>query len=244
MRRKNTALIIKHGQVKPKVTPWTRWITASREMAGLDQSEFAPYIGRTRSTLANYETGITIPPPDVIAAIKTNFPLSPAAPDEGSNLVVTGQSLGSGVYGRLPYAGTVPASSSWGDPLSDSDLREIEPKFVGPGRFIAKVSGDSCYPALQQGDLTIWEVDESPAYGLIVLAERLTDQACTVKELKRLDNRDCLVPVNPESKPPPNDEGWMIRAKLIGVIANQDIEEQWFEARGLRADIMARKRRN
>lgn len=225
-----------------RVTAWTRWLKSVRHQAGLDQAEFAPFIGRSRSALAMYESGRIPLPADVVAAIRTAFPGSPSPPKDGE-LTILGQPHTEALFARIPYAGIVPASSQWGDPLSNDELREVDPKFAGPGRFMCRVQGDSCWPALWQGDLTIWEVNPAPHEGLIVLAERLNDQACTVKEYRRQNGRPSLCPVNPDYEEAFDPEGWKATAVLIGVLDRSEGPEiSYFNEGGLRAEFLKRMR--
>lgn len=137
---------------------------------------------------------------------------------------------------RMPYAGVVPAGD-WGDPLDTEDFIEVEVKFERKGRFATRVVGDSCYPALKQGDIAIWESDPSPAYGLIVLAERKGDHGVTVKELDYdpVAGRPTLEPINDRHDAPPDGDGWSASARLVGLIRNIDgVEQTWYLPVGLR----------
>jgi SOS-response transcriptional repressor LexA len=85
--------------------------------------------------------------------------------------------------------------------------------------------------------LTIWETDNDPAYGVIVIAERMEDRACTVKELvyDEQAKRSRLRPVNPDMAPPSDDGGWYVTARLVGVVrATDGPERTWFLPVGLR----------
>jgi transcriptional regulator with XRE-family HTH domain len=208
-----------------------------RTMYGLEQIELAAYIGRGRSAVAMYESGRTAIPLDVIARIHSEFPDAPKAPVESEEVKVLGTAIGEDSYATIKYAGVVPCSSKWGDPLTSEESRPIEAKFSGFDRFLCKVSGDSCWPALQQGDLTIWEADKQPPYGVIVIAQQSTDGGCTVKELAydRELHRPRLMPVNPMTDEPEDGDGWYIAARLVGVIRTTDgPEKTWYWPAGLR----------
>jgi Peptidase S24-like len=131
----------------------------------------------------------------------------------------------------------VPASTEWGDPLASEELIEVDGKYVNAKRFAATVTGDSCYPALHRGDLTIWESDPNASYGLIVLAQRNGDHGCTVKELV-YDNeagRSRLHPINPDYEDPDDGDGWGVIARLVAVVRQSDgPEKSWFYPKGLR----------
>jgi hypothetical protein len=138
---------------------------------------------------------------------------------------------------RMPYAGDVPCSREWGDPLSGGEFVEVDSQYQHPRRFAARVVGDSCYPALQPGDMTIWHSDMNPAYGLVVLAQRKGDHGCTVKVLEYDDalGRPRLHPVNPSSGEPEDGEGWGVVARLVAVIRNTDgLRRTWYMDTGLR----------
>lgn len=139
---------------------------------------------------------------------------------------------------QIPFAGDVPCSSDWGDPLASEEFIEVESQFEHSQRFAARVVGDSCYPALQPGDVTIWHADMSPPYGLIVLAQRKGDHGCTVK---RLDydtekGRPFLIPVNPSHAKPEDGEGWGVIARLVVVLRTTDgLRRSWYIDSGLRS---------
>lgn len=205
-----------------------RWLASVRVLQGLDQHEFSQYIGRSRSALTMYEQGERVIPIEVIAAILTNFPGTPPPPTGG--IEVVGQALPEDRKAYITYAGVVPCSKDWGDPLESQDRRSIDPEFAGANRFLCRVAGDSCYPALIEGDLTVWESDDNPAWGLIVLAQRTTDSACTVKQLvwDEALQRAILRPINPERQAPDDSDGWRVIARMIGVMRNTDgPPKQW-----------------
>lgn len=138
----------------------------------------------------------------------------------------------------MPYAGVVPAGD-WGDPLMSDDLLEVGLDVWKANRFLTTVAGDSCWPALQQGDEAMFETDAAPADGVIVLAQRRPDHAVTVK-LLRLDERGRprLVPVNPEYSEPQNGDGWHVIARLVCVKReSQDgAQRRIYHPRGIRPE--------
>lgn len=213
---------------------WLRRVRLSNEM---EQDEFGLIIGKSRSTVNMMERGERTVRPEVIAAIMTELPDTPLPPT--GDVVPTGSMLSapSAIRWELPYAGTVPCSGDWGDPLEGTELRPVDPDFTGSGRYICRVAGMSCYPALMEGDMTIWEEDRDPAPGVIVLAQRTADSACTVKQLQWSDSnsRYTLVPVNREFEAPPDDDGWEVVARLVGVIRKVNgIKRTWLNDEGLR----------
>lgn len=140
---------------------------------------------------------------------------------------------------QMRFAGVVPAASDWGDPLASEEMIEVDARYEHPKRFAAQLVGSSCWPALHQGDLTIWHSDEAPASGLIILAQNLPEHQCTVKQLRLDDQGQAqLVPVNPNEKAPPiGDAGWYPIARLVAVVrAAGRVERSWYNPAGLRAE--------
>lgn len=214
------------------------------------QYKVAEQFGIKRPTYSAWETGENTPPTSAIRRIAEAWGLPLAWFFDGQDTPPP--------YGALPvestvdrprtlasyspllirFAGIVPAGSDWGDPLASEEMIEVDAKFESPKRFAAQVAGNSCWPALVQGDLTIWHSDEAPAPGLIVLAQN-TEGGCTVKELALDENGLMrLVPINTDTHPPPDGDGWKPIARLVGVIrdAGDGIERTWYNPRGLRAD--------
>jgi hypothetical protein len=149
--------------------------------------------------------------------------------------------IGGVTHVLMRYAGEVPCGSEWGDPLSSTESLEVDMQFDHHLRFAARVVGDSCYPALLPGDLTIWHVDMNPPYGMIVLAQRKGDHGCTVKSLEYDEKlgRPRLLPVNPASGQPEDGEGWGVIARLVAVIRSTDgLRRTWFMDTGLRAKLL------
>jgi len=143
----------------------------------------------------------------------------------------------------IRFAGNVPAGE-WGDPLASEEMMEVDLRFVHNQRFAAKVIGDSCFPALVQGDVTIWHTDPNPPYGRIVIAQRKGDHDCTVKELHYDQTvlRPILKPVNPKYSAPPDGDGWGVIGYLVGLIRedSEGIEESYYNKRGFTAKQLIR----
>lgn len=139
---------------------------------------------------------------------------------------------------EIPMAGEVPAGT-WGDPLESSERVSVDPKYAEEnGRFLCKIVGDCCYPALHQGDTTVWQTDKTPPYGVIVLAQRSSGHECTVKELvfDQEARRARLMPINPQYEEADDFDGWYVVARLVGVIRNVDgLEKSWYIRQGIRA---------
>lgn len=227
---------------KTLVTPWTRWLKAVRASEGLKQDEFAQHIGTGRSALAMYETGAPIPAA-VVASIRHAFPSAAAPPSSGDVQILSNMGDEARTY-MIPYAGVVPASENWGDPLSQEEAKEVSPKLAGRGRYMCRVIGNSCWPALWQGDLTIWQKESAPNDGMIVLAERLSDRACTVKELVLHAGMPILKPINPEFPNMGDPDGWEVTAVLVGVLDySTGVEIEYYAKTGLRAEALSELRR-
>ena len=224
-------------------TPVRRWLRSIRAAYGYEQADLAHELGVSRSAVGMYETGHPLPT-EMVATLQERFPDVPkplGVADVPSLVEEIRPILGNATYleavpyAEIRYAGEVPASN-WGNPLSADTTTKVEAKFAGPGRFECKVVGDSCYPALKQGDRTIWESDHNPPYRKIVIAERSDDDACTVKQFtySARDGKPSLRPVNPRYDPPENGNGWRVTARLVGVIRMQNgAERTWYKPEGL-----------
>ena len=224
-------------------TPTRRWFRAIRGAYGLDQFQMADALGKSRSSIGGYETKIPVPR-DTFVEILRLFPdvpppkdlaLPPGLPLGESPIVGDAAYIEPKPYTELRYAGEVPATT-WGDPLSADTTEEVDGKYAGKNRFCTRVIGDSCYPALRQGDLAIWESDRNPPHRVIVLAERSEDDGCTVKQLlyDAIEGCDVLKPVNPRYDAPPNGLGWRATARLVGVVRKAEgPEKTWYWPQGL-----------
>ena len=230
---------------KTQVTEWTKWLKAIRVSYAVDQEEFGQRIGRTRSAVGMWETGQQVPPAKAVAAILTGFPEAPPPPGSAGAIQIKGTVEPEAIYAKILYAGVVPASN-WGDALNQAEPEPINPKFAGPKRFMCRVQGDSCYPALHPGDLIIFEQNHAPAEGMIVLAERSSDSACTVKEFKRINGVATLAPINPDPQfhDVSDEGGWRATAYLVGVIfAVHGAEAEFYSPTGLRVAQLLTLRR-
>lgn len=202
------------------------------------QSWLAEQLGVSQARLSNWETGKHDPPADVVKKAAEVLGVDEKYFDQGEAIAILGNPLYPVGFPmvKMPYAGVVPAGD-WGDPLATEDFIEVDVRYEHRRRFAARVVGDSCYPALLQGDLTIWQEDTSPAYGLIVLAQRKNDHACTVKELDydSVAGRPVLSPINSKHENPPDGDGWGAVARLVAVVRVVDgLERTWFLPSGLR----------
>lgn len=230
---------------EPEIHAQRRWLRAIRGHYGLGQADLAEALGVSRSAVGMYETGTPVPAdtvarllrdyPDIVPPLEMELPKGVPRP-RSTQTLGDASYLETVPYAELRYAGVVPAST-WGDPLSADTSVQVDSKFWGRHRFACRVIGDSCYPALRQGDLTIWESDKNPPHGVIVIAERNEDDGCTVKQLSydTTLGRDILKPINPRYDSPPDGEGWRATARLVGVIRKADgPEKTWYWEPGLR----------
>lgn len=102
----------------------------------------------------------------------------------------------------------LPADGNWDDLDSITDFVEV-PSFLArrrkrpgemraPERFAATIRGDSMRPRLNPGDLIIFEANQSPQTGRIVVAR--SGSKATVKVLGREGSGDLVLqPINPDS---------------------------------------------
>ena len=206
--------------------------------------------GSNYDRIVSYELGRSNPPKDLLAkvAARWNIPfewfydgLDNSIPRAETEPALRGP-LSTVSHGmrRLRYAGTVPCGD-WGDPLDSEEMVDVDARYEHPKRFAATVSGDSCEPALMHGDFTVWHFDLAPSGGLIVLAQRKGDHACTVKQLKTDETgRHHLLPINPAYQEPAGGEGWGVIARLIlvqRVVGHA--ARQWYSRAGLRPEDLA-----
>lgn len=187
---------------------------------GITQEELAGRLGVSQPRLSNWERGEHDPPREIVIEAAKALEVELAWLEFGTATDVDRpRFVASYATVEMRFAGDVP-TGEWGDPLASEEPIEMEAKFDGLKRFVARVVGDSCFPALQQGDLTVWHQDFAPPYGKIVLAQRKGDHGCTVKQLAydAEEGRPILKPVNPNHDSPPDGEGWGAIARLVGVV--------------------------
>lgn len=100
----------------------------------------------------------------------------------------------------LPYIGYIAAGSrvEWSDPFAVEDMEYVPAEMAERGRFCCRVKGDSCYPELWPGDLVVFQINEAPKLGSIVLHRTLEpDPQATIKQLKHDGQKYYLHPLNP-----------------------------------------------
>lgn len=227
-----------------------RWLKTLRAVNGIDQLELATSIGVSRSLVAMWETGKVQILDQHIKAIEEKYPDRPKTPEPRERDKVF-ELADPGFPASYPtvqmrYAGLVPTSDVWGDPLSSDIPVEVEAKFDQKDRFVADITGSSCFPALQQGDRAIWQLTKNPASGKIVIAQEAIEHGCTVKEYSEdpMTGEPRLVPINPAAKSPPAGEGWYAVALLVGLVWEDDdgTEVSLYRPRGIAAKLLLRLR--
>jgi hypothetical protein len=200
--------------------------------------------GSNYDRIVSYELARSNPPKDLLAKVSARWGIPLEWFYDGADNAVpkldpldSPKILVSHGARRIRYAGTVPCGE-WGDPLDSEEMVEVDARYEHPRRFAATVSGDSCEPALQHGDFTVWHYDLAPSAGLIVLAQRKGDHACTVKQLKiDAQGQPHLVPINPAYDEPEGGDGWGVIARLILVQRTLGhAERQWYSRAGLRPE--------
>lgn len=244
----------------PKRSSSTMWARSMRGADGeklrilrihtkppMKQVQLAKLLGVSQSLISKYESGGAYVPHSLVERISqaTGVPVDwfyedgdePPKFEETKPPLTEPKTLVSFGMHKIRYAGTVPAGD-WGDPLESEEMVEVDARIEHPKRFACTVSGDSCEPALLHGDFTVWHQDFDPSPGLIVLAQRKGDHACTVKVLK-LDElgRPHLVPLNPRYAEPQAD-GWGAIARLVYVERQMPggVSRTWYNRAGLRPE--------
>src|SRR5437764_828551 len=135
-----------------------KWLRKVRQDHDLQQEEFAAALGISRTLVGMMESGRRNITMQLVRKIREEFIDSPEPPLPG-DLRGFVPALGVDRLGLIRYAGVVPCATEWGDPLSGDEFRPIDYKFAAKNRFLCRVEGDSCSPALMPGDLTVWEID-------------------------------------------------------------------------------------
>lgn len=155
-----------------------------RKSLKLSLKPFAEILGLEVTTYKNYEyNAVKKIPDDVLIRARSLQPvINFAAPLISTEV-------------PIPYIGLIAASSpmDWIDPLEVEDTvfvptkmaeRRKDPstqKFIA--RFSCRVVGDSMEPLLLENDLLVFECNESPRMGLVVM-HRSQSNLISVKQLK------------------------------------------------------------
>ena len=112
-----------------------KWMSGIRRTHDIKQEVLGDKLGVSRSTIANWESGVRTVPLSVVDKLIALFP-GVKAPVETQNVPTVPDILGKPLFpvGFAPvpmrYAGIVPASTEWGDPLASEELIEVDGKYV------------------------------------------------------------------------------------------------------------------
>lgn len=204
------------------------------------RKRLADHLKVSAQRLSNWINGVAEVPRDHLPEIADYFGLTVQQLAGASPIMVSDVSAPYYPVGfqpkQLRLLSPVPCGM-WEEPTESEDFIEVEAKFEHPKRYATYVTGDSCFPVLQQGDLAIWHEDFNPSYGLIVLARRKGNHAATVKRLAYDEAKGAtLQPVNPAADGIDNIVEWGVIARLIGIIRTQEdgTELSFYNPRGIR----------
>lgn len=185
----------------------TRYPKVSQEAA-------AKAAGIKRSTYAAYEAGISEPPEAVVRSLAANWDIplpwfydgdDTEPPKYSGGGFRTGEArtayeeanAGKPLFPvphdtvQIPMWPAVPAGE-WEAPSETVDFYDVDVRLYKRNRVACKIVGDSMHPYLQQGDVGVFELNEHPQVGLIVLA-RNGDSEATVKQLSYNDSGYVLI---------------------------------------------------
>jgi transcriptional regulator with XRE-family HTH domain len=104
----------------------------------------------------------------------------------------------------------------WEQPDETTDFIDVPGFLVARDRIASKVQGESMEPRLQHGDLLIFQMDQMPRYGRIVLA-RNGDNEVSCKVLKKTPIGADLVSLNPDH-PSQATKRWEVLGYLIAIL--------------------------
>lgn len=173
----------------------------------LSQSDVADMLGITRYKVANYESGRTEPPKQVVEKLARQWKLPEDWFWDNADLppdspVYQSKDVGKPLFpAPLPYVemslGSPVPAGSWADPDDTEDWIEVPGFLADKGRFAAYAEGESMLPLVEQGDLLIFQKEPRPRPGTIVLARNEKNQVA-VKVLRVRDSRYALESLNRE----------------------------------------------
>lgn len=163
-----------------------------------------------------------------------------ATPVQGGSMPVPAPTA----LAALPDVGSVPSTTTFGDPLADTgSVIQVPAILGGVRRFAASVKGGRCFPVLVHSDVTVWEADEEPPHGSVVLARREGDgEAGVIVSELRLDvyGEPRLHPLGDEKDEVRPQDSWKVFARLVGVV--RDFEGAqivvYSEGRAIRAAVL------
>jgi SOS-response transcriptional repressor LexA len=187
----------------------------------IKQEAMADLLRVKRTTYANYEKSSRVPE----AVMRSARAMAPPSEEIGGIREARPRAKV-----EMPLYSAVPASQ-WEEPDDTEDTEEVDAKFAGPGRFLARIKGDSMYPFLHPGDIAVFERTDSPALNRVILAQ--CDCGVTVKQYRSEGNRAVLRALNRDHADC-EAESWECLAVLIGIIRIEDgTEITFFNRHGL-----------
>lgn len=186
-------------------------LKAIRTALRLTQKEMADRLGVSRGAYKNWEYDQVVPERFIPAILAISR--GPSAPSviSGPAIPVTHPTT------PMKYAGRLPCGN-WAAAMDTEDFEEVESQYWKRGRYCARIDGDSCHPALQRDDFTIWEETKNPPFGKLVIAQRKGDHEATIKQLgwDSTTNEPVLTAVN-RAFDDATADGWGAIAYLVYV---------------------------
>lgn len=184
----------------------------------LKQSDLAALVGLSRGQIANYETGRTDPPREMLYKLAgaLNVSVDYLIGVESPKVVnVREERVPYAPEIRLiPYWGEVPCGS-WEAPPDDPGWIQVSEAFQDTGIVGVRVSGNSMMPRLTHGQLAIVKLDKTPREGVVTLAHNEQGEL-TLKVLRMRDGSWHLDSLNPEYPEAAADK-WTILGFVIGM---------------------------
>lgn len=171
----------------------------------VSQKDAADILGVSREAYVSYETGRVTPTAGQVRKLAAEWEIPHRWFFDGQDTPVPmyaggGFRVGEGKKGyegtsevgkplfpvahdtvQIPMWPAVPAGD-WEAPSETVDFYDVDVRLYKRNRVACKVVGDSMHPFLQQGDVGVFELNQHPQVGLIVLA-RNGDAEATVKQL-------------------------------------------------------------
>ena len=170
--------------------PTAEQLKAIRKQLRMTQEELATELGITRIRWSRYEYGLSKIPDEIEAKLTKLHDLSPFAASE-----MRPASLIFGEMAEIPVAGF--ASAGPGETNVDTDLEPIRvpSSLVNLGSIGFVIDGESMMPALQPGDVAVFNANNTPRRGFTFLV-RTPEHEYRCKNLEWKNNEWTLVSLN------------------------------------------------